>query len=149
MSLLNQAAILIAEDEPYIALALQCAVEDVGGTVIGPAATRLEAISLLDGYHVDGAILDVNLADGDITPVVARLVALGVPLILQTGNELPGHLAARFPGLTVHIKPCVPEHLVELIGEMLRSQNSVSYDAAQSIVFDASIDPTSRTQISI
>lgn len=129
--MLNQAVILIAEDEPYIALALQWAVEDVGGTVIGPAATRLEALALLDVNRLDGAILDVNLADGDITPVVERLVALGTPCILQTGIGLPPDLATRFPGLTVHIKPCAPERLVEQIGEMLRLQEAATSVAAQ------------------
>lgn len=119
--MLNQAAILIAEDEPYISLALQWAVEDAGGTVIGPAATIVEALALLDKNLPTAAILDVNLADGEITPVVEKLVAIGVPIVLQTGIGLPPDLAARFPSLTAHTKPCPPERLVEEIAGLLKA----------------------------
>ncbi|MEO7383472.1 MAG: response regulator [Novosphingobium sp.] len=120
--MLNKAAILIAEDEAYIALALQWAVEDAGGIVIGPAATVGQALAQLDKHSADAAILDVNLGDGDITQLVEKLLALGAPIIFQTGVGLPPKMAARFPGLPVHIKPCVPEFLVEQIGEMLRAK---------------------------
>lgn len=118
--MLNHAAILIAEDETYIAMALQWAVEDAGGTVIGPAATVGETLALLDNNIVEAAILDVNLADGDITPVAERMIAMGVQIIFQTGTGLPPELAARFPGLIVLTKPCSPESLVEQLGEMLQ-----------------------------
>ncbi|MEO6715886.1 MAG: response regulator [Novosphingobium sp.] len=124
--MLDHATILIAEDEPYIALALQWAVEDAGGTVLGPAATVSGALASLNENPAAAAILDVNLADGDITPVVERLFALGAPIVLQTATQLPPDIAARFPGLTVHIKPCVPERLVEQIDEMLRAKQIIS-----------------------
>lgn len=124
--MLNQASILIAEDEPYIALALQWAVEDAGGCVIGPAATIVEALALLDTNLPTAAILDVNLADGDIYPVVERLVVIGVPIILQTGIGLPPELAERFPSLIVHIKPCGPELLVNQIGGILMAHQNLS-----------------------
>ncbi|MEP6869028.1 MAG: response regulator [Novosphingobium sp.] len=118
--MLNHAAVIIAEDETYIAMALQWAVEDAGGTVIGPAATVGDTLALLDDNFVEAAILDVNLADGDITPVVERLIAIGAQIIFQTGTGLPPELAARFPGLNVQMKPYNPERLVEQLGEMLR-----------------------------
>lgn len=121
-ALLDRAAILIAEDETYIALALQWAVDDAGGTVIGPAATIGEALALIDATHIEGAILDVNLGDEDIAPVLERLVAIGAPIILQTGIGLPPRLAARFPNLIVHIKPYAPENLVEEIAKLLRAK---------------------------
>jgi DNA-binding response OmpR family regulator len=125
--LLDNTAILIAEDETYIAMALQWAVEDAGGTVIGPAATVGDTLDLLDSNVVEAAILDVNLADGDITPVVERLIAIGAEIMFQTGTGLPPELAARFPGLTVQMKPYDPERLVEQLDEMMRIKQTARH----------------------
>lgn len=117
--MLKQRAILVAEDETYIALDLVFAIEDAGGQVVGPAASVAEALALLQSNAVAGAILDVNLADGDISPVVETLAALGIPTILQTGVGLPPALEARFPLLVVHIKPCNSEGLIMELAHML------------------------------
>ena len=115
--MLNHSAILVAEDEPFIALDLAFAIEDAGGTVVGPAASVTEALTLLETHPVAAAILDVNLIDGDISPVVAYLMERGVPLILQTGVGVPAELTARFPDLIVYIKPTPARRLiVELEG---------------------------------
>lgn len=127
--MLKQQAILIAEDEPYIALNLAFAIEDADGLVIGPAASVAEALALINARLVVGAILDVNLSDGDITPVVAVLYERGVPTILQTGIGLPAALAARFPNLTVHIKPCSPGQLIKQLAQMLDDRRPAA-DAA-------------------
>ncbi|TGX54978.1 response regulator [Sphingomonas gei] len=118
--MLKQQAIFIAEDEPFIALDLALAIEDADGQVIGPAASVEEALELLGAGHVDGAILDVNLVDRDITPVVVILAERGVPIILQSGVGLPAELSARFPHLTVHLKPCSPKQLIDELAFMLR-----------------------------
>jgi DNA-binding NtrC family response regulator len=116
---LNRLPILIVEDEPYIALDLAFAIEDAGGRPVGPAGSVAEALSLLETSEVAAAILDVNLPDGDISPVVERLASRGCPVILQTGIGLPPGLAGRFSNVVVHIKPCRPEQLVGQLEEML------------------------------
>ncbi len=119
--MLTDALVLVAEDEPFIALDLALAIEDVGGEVLGPAASVKEALALIDGRTVTAAILDVNLADQDISPVAEILLALGIPVILQTGIEAPPELMARFPNLVVHIKPCVAAKLVAELGTLIAS----------------------------
>ena len=122
--MLNLALILIADDQPMIALDLAFAIEDAGGLVAGPAASVKEALILLNARPVAGAILDVNLVDGDITPVAEHLIGLGIPIILQTGVGLPSGLAARFPDLVVHIKPCIPAILVHQLQAMIADRQS-------------------------
>jgi len=119
--LLKRLAVLVAEDEPFIALDLALAIEDADGEVVGPAASVKEALALLAKRSVDAAILDVNLVDGDISPVVEYLVDHGVPLILQTGVGLPEDLAARFPALIVNIKPTIATALVKQLEAVLAS----------------------------
>ena len=117
--MLNRSAILIAEDQPFIALDLALAVEDADGEVVGPAASITEALALLESRPVVAAILDENLVDGDILPVVEYLMEHGVPLILQTGVGLPPDLAARFPNLVVRIKPTRAAVLVAQLEGMI------------------------------
>jgi DNA-binding NtrC family response regulator len=110
--LLNHASVLVAENEPFIALDLAYAIEDAGGEVVGPVASVKQALALLEKRSVAGAILDVNLADRDVSPLAEILLGLGVPIIVQTGVGLPAELAARFPDLVVRIKPCLAAQLV-------------------------------------
>ena len=118
-SVLNRALILVAEDEAVIAMDVAMAVRDAGGEVAGPVASVKQAIALIDTLPIVAAILDVNLTDGDVSPVVEILVAAGIPIILQSGLGLPPELAARFPRLTVLIKPCIATDLVTQLASLI------------------------------
>ena len=128
--LLNQASVLVAEDQPFIALGLALAVEDAGGKVVGPAASCEEALVLLATGVVDAAILDVNLVDGDCSTVMEVLVGRGVPFIVHTAVDLPPALATRFSGLVVQIKPCPAARLVAQLENMLAEHGRVVGGAA-------------------
>ena len=110
--MLNRALVLVAEDQPLIALDVALAIEDADGLVAGPAASVRECLALIASQPIVAAILDVNLTDGDISPVAEALILAGVPIIVQTGIGLPAGLAARFPDLVVQIKPCIAATLV-------------------------------------
>ena len=116
---LNGMQVLVAEDQIFIALDLALAIEDAGGTVVGPAASVAEALDLLANTTVRAAILDVNLVDGDCSAVVEVLAGRRIPTIIQTGLELPPGLAARFPDLVVHTKPCRAARLVAQLEAMI------------------------------
>ncbi len=86
--MLDGARILVAEDEAVIAWALADAFADAGAEVVGPAASVREASQLLDDRAIDVAILDVNLLDGEVTPIAERLIAQGVPVLIDSVEEL-------------------------------------------------------------
>jgi len=111
--------ILIAEDEPFVALDLALAVEDAGGLAVGPVGSVREALALLGSSHVAGAILDVNLSDGDVYPVLQVLIDRGIPVIVQTGVVAPSELNSRYPGLTVLAKPVRSELLLAKLMALL------------------------------
>jgi DNA-binding NtrC family response regulator len=118
--------ILICEDEPYIALNLAASVEDAGGEVIGPASSVREAMALLEGTTVSGAILDVHLIDRDVTPVAETLLERGVPVIVQTGVGLPPELKKRYPTLPVLLKPVFSERIVRQLSGLISSNDAGS-----------------------
>ena len=120
--MLNRVLVLVAEDQPFIALDLALAVEDAGGKVVGPAASCEEALAVLETGSVDAAIVDVNLVDGECSALVEALVGLDVPLIVHTTVSLPPALATRFSGLVVQIKPCPAADLVVQLEVMLAAR---------------------------
>lgn len=117
--MLNNVAVLVAEDQTFIALDLSLAVEDAGGLVVGPVASSREGLALIAAGSVGAAIVDMNLVDGESTPLVEALVGLGVPFIIHTAVDLPKALAARFPALVVQTKPCRAADLVARLGTMV------------------------------
>ena len=127
--MLNQVSVLVAEDQPFIALDLALAVEDAGGTVVGPAASSQEALALLAAGNVGAAILDVNLVDGDCSAAVEVLVGLDIPFIVHTAVDLPSALTARFSGLVVQLKPCPAATLVAQLEIMLAARDRASAPA--------------------
>jgi DNA-binding NtrC family response regulator len=116
--------ILIVEDEAIIGMALSHAVQQAGGEVVGPASTVKAALNFLQTRPISGAILDVNLADGVVTPLVERLRERGIPLIIQTAYRYPAELAALFPDLIVKMKPNFSQPLVGELFDLIANCRS-------------------------
>ena len=81
--MLNHAPILIAEDEPLLAFELQVAVKDAEGEAVGPARSVVAALEILQLIIVAGAVLEVQLPDGDVTPVAKVFIARRVPMCFK------------------------------------------------------------------
>jgi DNA-binding response OmpR family regulator len=111
--------VLIVEDEPFIAFDLADAIEDAGGIVVGPAMTVRDALGLVAADGVEAAILDVNLPDGDVGPVIAALANKGIVLLVHTGAGLTPELRGQYPGLRVFAKPTPPPVLAHVIAASL------------------------------
>ncbi len=83
--------ILVVEDEPILAMALEDMLLSLGHAVIGPASRLSEALDLAENAELDAAVLDLNL-NGEMSHRVAdRLTERGVPLIFATGY---GHVVS-------------------------------------------------------
>lgn len=106
--------ILIVEDEPFITLALEAMLPDLGFEVAGSATKVSAALELIARERIDCAILDVNLGLQRIDPVADALAARGCPFIFTTGYSLPG-LPVRHAGRAVLQKPFGMEQLATLL----------------------------------
>ena len=109
--------VLIMEDEFIVALDLSDMAEDLGFCVDGPFATLAEGAEAVASHRPDAAILDVQLADGEVFPLADVLMRLGVPIIFHSGHADNGRLLARYPDARSAGKPCPAEtiasHLVQ------------------------------------
>jgi DNA-binding NtrC family response regulator len=93
-----------------------------GCEVVGPAATLEEALRLAEAGRIDAAVLDVNLGDGDVTPVLESLRARKVGVVVYTGSAgLPSGVGDRHPDIVVLQKPVQPGRLVGEIQRACRS----------------------------
>ena len=106
--------ILIAEDEPFIALALEAMLLELGFDVAGSAAQLSVALELIGRERIDGAILDVNLGSQKIGPVADILAARACPFFFTTGYDISG-IPARHAGRAVLQKPFGWEQLCSLL----------------------------------
>jgi DNA-binding NtrC family response regulator len=84
--------ILVVEDEYYLADDCATCVRSAGFDVAGPYGS-LEEIPDISG--ITGAVLDINLRGTWVYPLLDRLLAMKIPVILYTGYaELPTKYAA-------------------------------------------------------
>jgi DNA-binding NtrC family response regulator len=111
--------VLVVEDEALIALSISEMLTEAEGVPVGPASSVREARQLIKGAAMlDAAVLDVNLADGSVTPILETLSARGIPTVIYTGGVVPEDVRHRHPGLIAHSKPVLP---ARLIGELRKA----------------------------
>lgn len=116
-------AILIVEDNVYLALDLSQAVEESDGRVIGPVGTVAEALLLIEQEPIAAALLDSQLADRDVTPVVIVLAAKGVPFVIHSTTGLPPEIEQLHPDVPVLVKPQHADSILTcLLAEMKRRE---------------------------
>lgn len=109
--------ILLVEDEPIIAFALEDLVDELGFEVIGPAYRLSEALALADAVGLDAAILDVNLNEERSYPVADLLASRGIPFLFATGYAEGG---VDWRGTAAVIaKPYGREQLSKALAELL------------------------------
>ncbi|WP_017932026.1 response regulator [Robiginitomaculum antarcticum] len=77
---------LIVEDDPFIAMDLELAIEEAGYKVLAVAGSVDEAYAALSSSSPDYAILDFNLGHEDSLPIAKDLDTKRVPFIFVTGR---------------------------------------------------------------
>ncbi len=123
--MLSDKAVLIVEDNVYLALDLSQAVEESKGRVVGPVGTVAEALALIEDEPVAAALLDSQLADRDVTPVVKVLAAKGVPFVIHTATGLPPEVIQVLPDVPLLVEPLQAEAAVtRLAAEMKRREGN-------------------------
>jgi CheY-like chemotaxis protein len=111
MSLLAGRRVLILEDEPVVAFALEDMLIDMGCVVVGPALRLPDAFALIESTPFDAAILDVNISGVPSYPIADELERRGIPYLFATGYGKDG-VEARRVRVGVLTKPYRP-HQVE------------------------------------
>ncbi|TCD06378.1 response regulator [Erythrobacteraceae bacterium CFH 75059] len=104
--------VLVAENEPVIALDLRDTVEEAGYIVEGPHERVDQAILAVQANRPDLAILDIELDDGMVYPLAERLAQEQIPFIFHSGRTPLPDTSDRFPGAPMLAKPCPPSEML-------------------------------------
>jgi PAS domain S-box-containing protein len=119
--------ILVIEDEPLIGMVLSDYLEDAGCEVVGPAQSFDNARALAAEAHIDGALVDGNLAGRPVDDIARLLRDRGVPFAFVTGygrNALPG----GFEDAPIVEKPFTQEQVVVALDRLLTNVVSLRKD---------------------
>ncbi|MGH7011154.1 MAG: hypothetical protein ACREEX_09975 [Caulobacteraceae bacterium] len=117
--LLRNRRVLIAEDEPIVALDLASAIEEACGEVAGPVASIKEGLAILAMKDVHAAILDVQLADEEITPLAFTLLAGRKAVVFHTATIVPPAILERHGEVDVCQKPAHSSEVVRRLAEAI------------------------------
>jgi CheY-like chemotaxis protein len=98
------ARVLVLEDEPLVAMALEDMLVGLGCVVIGPASRVAQALALAEAEPIDAAVLDVNINSGRSFAVADVLRRRGIPYLYATGYGEYG-VAERAETVPVIQKP--------------------------------------------
>jgi DNA-binding response OmpR family regulator len=115
--------ILIVEDNPYIALALEEMLTEQGLAIAGVASTIEQALRLAASVRIDLALLDVNIGERKIDPVAEALTQRGKPFIFTTGCGRAG-LPEAFLDRPIVEKPFYIEEILQTLRSALASASS-------------------------
>ena len=96
--------ILVIEDEPMLAMDIAGELEAAGAYVIGPAGNAAAALSLIEQYRFDGALLDANLGGHPVDNIAALLARKNIPFVFVSGYNR-GSLPTLFDQVELLSKP--------------------------------------------
>lgn len=110
---------MVVEDDALVGMGLVCALEELGARVFWSTGIEdaLEQIDTVD--RIDLAIVDLNLHGGISTPVLDRLQAQGVAIIISTGYDT-ANIDARFQSLPYTEKPFTRAKMCGLMAQHLK-----------------------------
>ena len=100
--------ILIVDDEELIGMVLESEFEDAGFDVVGVERRQQDAVGTAHRSNPDVALVDHGLASGDGAQVALALDALGVKVIIATGDLAKVRGVASLVGFWCLPKPFDP-----------------------------------------
>jgi ActR/RegA family two-component response regulator len=113
--------ILLAEDEYFLADALNRALRAAGAETLGPVASVAGGLRLLDvGPAPDAAILDLDLGGESAFPLADALIARAVPFVFTTGYD-PAAIPPAYAAIRRVLKPAEPGAVLAALATLLKT----------------------------
>jgi DNA-binding NtrC family response regulator len=106
--------VLVADDEPLIAMNLSEELLAEGAIVIGPTASVEDAMGLLAQEKVEAAVVDIRLGTQLAYPLADALDGQGVRFVFATGCDLD-----TVPEKYAHVPICQKPYMISAIIEAL------------------------------
>jgi DNA-binding NarL/FixJ family response regulator len=114
----HKSRILIVEDEPMLAYALEELLVEAGFEIAGVAGRLETALAIIETSNCDAAIVDANLAGVSAGPALSALAAHAIPFIVVSGYA-PEQQPGAFSAALFIQKPCRSEDLIRAVRSVL------------------------------
>jgi DNA-binding NarL/FixJ family response regulator len=101
--------VLIAEDEPLVALEHRDILSGAGAEIVGTCSTVHQALKCLERAAIDVAVVDYLLADRNSEPLQAALKKKHIPFVVV--SSYPRALIRSDESQNVLRKPVLPSEL--------------------------------------
>ncbi|WP_294929775.1 HWE histidine kinase domain-containing protein [uncultured Paracoccus sp.] len=101
-------SVLVVEDQGLIAMDIEAVLRGMGAVEIRLAASGTDALTLLDHFRPNLAILDFDLGPETSEPVAAALLKLGCPFMFMTGYGDHAMLPPELRHIPLARKPVSP-----------------------------------------
>jgi DNA-binding NtrC family response regulator len=121
---LQDKAILIVEDNIFLAVDLSMAVEELEGRVVGPAVTAADAHRLLQSEQIAAVVLDCEIADHELTPIVMLLADKGIPVVLQAMSDPPQTIIEKLPDAPILRAPVQPKVILKVLSQVVANKSA-------------------------
>ncbi len=105
--------ILIVEQNAYAALDLASAIEGHRGTVVGPVATRIEALATLADGPIHAAVVDADLPEAE--QLIHVLADAHLPFVLHAAGPISQDIACTAQGGAALFRPVDPAIVMTMI----------------------------------
>jgi DNA-binding response OmpR family regulator len=102
--------VLVVEDETLVAMLIEEYLVELGCVVAFSARRVGRGVECLDAIAIDAAVLDVNVAGENVSPLAAVLEERKIPFIFASGYGARG-VDARWSNRPVLQKPFAPREL--------------------------------------
>ena len=116
-------AVLIVEDEAFVAWDLAQTLETSTRTVVGPAHNLVSGFRLATEEHICAAVLDINLGDEIVWPLAEELSGRGIPFGFVSANLQHAELQGRFADAPKLSKPVRDRDLIAMVDQLMAQSN--------------------------
>lgn len=116
--MLTGQTVLLVEDDYFLANDLAASLRSAGASILGPIGSLEEALErVVCEATPDLAVLDINLRDHAVYPLVDQLTARGVPVLFVTGYEATS-VPDRYRHVPMVQKPATAADIIPLVHEL-------------------------------
>ena len=120
-------SVVIVDDHALIRIGLSEALTSAGYKVIAEAASKSEALAVLNKFNPDFCIVDLNLGDGNGLEIITEMLELGSQIkfvVLTMNDDQPNLELARSSGASAYILKSSPvSELVDVLGSISAGNN--------------------------